>query len=155
MEERQLAVLLHADVVGSTELVHFGLHALWIVAAAVFWLPVLGRPPVYEPLSHPARIAYLIAATIVPTIPASFLTWASTPFYDSYAAAPRVFGISPVDDLQLAGLIMKLGGGAILWAFIVWFFAQWASTESAGSQDMEPVPTPVAWRPSEAPGPGR
>ena len=63
------------EAYASNELVHFGLHALWIVAAAVFWLPVLGRPPVYEPLSYPARIAYLIAATIVPTIPASFLTW--------------------------------------------------------------------------------
>ena len=143
------------EAYASSELVHFGLHALWIVAAAVFWLPVLGRPPVYEPLSYPARIAYLIAATIVPTIPASFLTWASTPFYDSYAAAPRVFGISPVDDLQLAGLIMKLGGGAILWAFIVWFFAQWASTESAGPPDMEPVAAAVLRTPSTAQEPGR
>lgn len=128
------------EVYASNELVHFGLHAVWILSAAVFWLPVLGRPPVYAPMSHAGKIAYLIAATIVPTIPASFLTWASTPFYDSYADAPRVFGISPVDDLQLAGLIMKLGGGAILWAFIVWFFARWASAEAAGEPAMDLVP---------------
>lgn len=117
--------------------VHFGLHVLWIVAAAAFWLPVLGSEPVVRPLSPPAKVGYLIAATILPTIPASFLTWAETPFYVSYADAPRLWGLSAVDDLQLAGLIMKLGGGTILWGYIVVLFIRWASLES--KSDLPPT----------------
>jgi len=123
----------------SNTLVHFGLHVLWVFSAILFWLPVLGQRPVYQPLSHPAKAAYLIAATILPTIPAAFLTWANTPLYDSYAAAPRVWGISPLDDLQLAGVVMKVGGGTILWAYILWFFGRWASSERAGAQDLQLV----------------
>ena len=64
------------------------------------------------------------------------LTWTETAFYDSYATAPRVWGISPVVDLQLAGVVMKIGGGTILWLFILWLFASWASAEreSAGER---------------------
>lgn len=115
----------------SNSLVHFALHALWILSGCLFWLPILGAEPVTAPLTPAGKVVYLIAATIVPTVPAGFLTWAQAPLYDSYASAPRVWGISPVEDLQMAGLIMKLGGGLILWGFILFVFASWASGESA------------------------
>ncbi|MDW3178681.1 MAG: cytochrome c oxidase assembly protein [Acidimicrobiia bacterium] len=115
----------------SNSLVHFALHALWILSGCLFWLPILGAEPVTAPLTPAGKVVYLIAATIVPTVPAGFLTWAQAPLYDSYASAPRVWGISPVEDLQMAGLIMKLGGGLILWSFILFVFATWASGESA------------------------
>lgn len=115
----------------SNSLVHFALHALWILSGCLFWLPILGAEPASAPLRPAVKVVYLIAATIVPTVPAGFLTWAQTPLYDSYASAPRVWGLSPVEDLQMAGLIMKLGGGLILWSFILFVFATWASGESA------------------------
>jgi putative membrane protein len=114
----------------SNSLVHFSLHALWVVSGGVFWLPILGSQPFVKPLRRPAKIVYLIAATVAPTVPASFLTWTETAFYPSYADAPRVWGISPVLDLQLAGMVMKLGGGIILWSFIIGIFSRWATSES-------------------------
>lgn len=113
----------------SSSLVHFGLHALWIGAAGLFWQPIIGNQPFATPLKHGSRVVYLIAATVIPTVPASFLTWATTPIYDSYAEAPRVWGLGPIEDLQLAGIIMKLGGGFILWGVIAWTFLSWASQE--------------------------
>ena len=113
----------------SNSLVHFSLHALRVLSGCLFWLPILGSEPVVRPLRPPLKIVYLIGATIVPTVPAGFLTWTETAFYDSYATAPRVWGISAVHDLQLAGVIMKIGGGTILWLFILGFFASWASAE--------------------------
>ncbi|WP_040494584.1 cytochrome c oxidase assembly protein [Ilumatobacter nonamiensis] len=118
------------DLYASNSFVHFSLHALWVVAAGIFWLPILGKEPFVKPLQPPAKIVYLIAATIIPTVPASFLTWTETAFYEPYANAPRLWGISPVLDLQLAGLVMKLGGGLILWSFIVAIFARWAAEET-------------------------
>lgn len=114
----------------TNSVVHFSLHALWVVAAGIFWLPILGRQPFVTPLQPPAKIVYLIAATVAPTVPASFLTWTESAFYPSYADAPRLGGISPVLDLQLAGMIMKLGGGIILWSFILGIFIRWATSET-------------------------
>lgn len=114
----------------SNSVIHFGLHALWVLSACLFWLPILGQEPVVARLRPPLQVVYLIAATVVPTVPAGFLTWTQTPIYDSYATAPRVWGITPTQDLQLAGAIMKVGGGLILWTVILWVFATWAASES-------------------------
>lgn len=114
----------------SSSLAHFGLHALWVLSGCLFWLPILGAEPMVRPLNAPLNMVYLIAATILPTVPASFLTWTESAFYDSYASAPRIWGISPVEDLRIAGAIMKVGGGAILWTFIIVLFAFWVSAET-------------------------
>lgn len=132
------------ELYASNSIVHFGLHALWVLSGLVFWLPILGSEPVNRPLRPPLKVVYLIGATIVPTIPASFLTWAETPFYEPYASAPRLFGLSPTDDLQLAGALMKVGGGAILWGFILWVFAAWASSESGIGSRRSPSDRPPA-----------
>ncbi len=113
----------------SNSLVHFSLHALWILAGCLFWLPLVGEEPVLRPLPNPLKVVYLIAASIVPTVPAGFLTWAQSPIYESYAAAPRVWGLSAVQDLQISGLVMKLGGGLILWIWILKVYVSWASSE--------------------------
>jgi hypothetical protein len=38
-------------------------------------------------------------------------------------------GISPVLDLQVAGLVMKVGGGVVLWSFILVIFIRSATRE--------------------------
>lgn len=114
--------------------VHFALHALWVLSAGVFWLPVLGTRPIITPLGDPAKVVYLIVATILPTVPASFLTWARTSYYASYASAPRLWNISPTEDLNLAGAVMKIGGGAVLWTCVVWFFVRWVISEDASAR---------------------
>lgn len=119
------------ELYSSSSVVHLGLHALWVLSAGMFWLPILGKEPLVTPLVPAGKVAYLIAATVLPTVPASFLTWSTTPLYDSYAQAPRVWGLSPTDDLQLAGLFMKLGGGLILWGFIAWVFISWTAEEAS------------------------
>lgn len=125
------------NLYASNSLVHFGLHALWLLSALVFWMPILGAEPVAQPLRPPLKVVYLIAATIVPTIPASFLTWSETAFYEPYSSAPRLWGLSPTEDLQLAGAVMKVGGGFVLWGFILWVFVSWsAEANSPGRKDL-------------------
>lgn len=138
------------ELYASNSLVHFSLHALWVVSGCLFWLPILGSEPVVRPLGPPLKIVYLIGATIVPAIPAGFLTWTETAFYESYATAPRVWGISAVNDLQMAGVIMKLGGGTILWAFILWLFASWASEEHGSTTTRRASPASSAGRSTAA-----
>jgi putative membrane protein len=74
-------------------------------------------------------MVYLFIQTIIPTVPASFLTFASSPLYHFYTTVPRVFGISAVDDTRISGLIMKLGMGIVLWSIIAVLFFRWSSKE--------------------------
>jgi putative membrane protein len=68
----------------------------------------------------------------VPTVPASFLTFASAPVYKIYVGFPRIWGISALGDQQSAGLIMKIGGGLLLWIVITAIFFRWSSREEQG-----------------------
>jgi putative membrane protein len=73
-------------------------------------------------------MAYLFGMSILPTIPAAFLTVADNPLYRAYERGSyRLGGLNVIQDQQAAGLIMKLGGGFYLWAIIIYLFFQWSS----------------------------
>lgn len=55
-------------------------------------------------------ILYLLAADLLNTVLAGFLTFYDQVLYVTYAEAPRVFGISAIDDQAAAGAIMWVGG---------------------------------------------
>jgi len=127
------------DLYLRVDAVHFGMHALWVVAAVLFWMPILNRAPhVFRKLSPPLQMVYLFLSSVIPTVPASFLTWAETPLFPAYAAAPRLWGVSAVQDTQAAGAVMKIGGGLFLWGLIVVIFFRWAATQ----QNAEPRRAP-------------
>jgi putative membrane protein len=108
---------------------HFLVHALIFVTALLIWMPVLSPLPEIPRLSPPPRMIFLFLQSVVPTIPASFLTFGSSPLYHFYEGVPHLWGLSTVDDQRLAGLIMKLGAGLLLWMLIAVIFFRWAGEE--------------------------
>ena len=72
---------------------------------------------------------YIFLQSIVPTVPASFLTLGDKPLYHSYVGLPHLWGVSSLEDQQIAGLIMKIGAGLFLWALIAVIFFRWAADE--------------------------
>jgi putative membrane protein len=118
--------------------VHLVAHVVLFVTATCMWWPVVSPLPEMPTLSYPMRMVYLFLQSLLPTIPASFLTFGTTPLYIFYATAPRVWGISAVTDQLIAGLIMKLVGGAILWGAIgVIFFRWWRLEQRTGWDDLQ------------------
>jgi putative membrane protein len=75
------------------------------------------------------RMLYLFTWSIVPTVPASFLTFGSDPLYKFYEGLPHLFGLTTLADQQLAGLIMKIAAGLLLWLIIAVLFFRWAAEE--------------------------
>jgi putative membrane protein len=114
--------------VGSEPL-HLALHCLIVLSAVIMWWPVFSPLPEMPPISPPGQILYLFVQSLVPTIPASFLTFGHQPLYKVYATFPRLFGISAMTDQLIAGLIMKILGGLILWGFIAVIFFRWGTRE--------------------------
>ena len=105
---------------------HYGLHVLLVSAALLMWLPVCGPlPELRFPL--PTQMVYLFAQSIVPTVPAGWLTFADGAVYPSYDVLPRVFGLSVTDDQQVAGMIMKIVSGFYLWTIIAVLFLRFAT----------------------------
>jgi putative membrane protein len=104
---------------------HFAGHVVLFGSATLMWWPVISPLPEMPGLSYPGRMLYLFLQSIVPTVPASFLTFGSTPLYHFYTTVPRIWGISVLSDQRIAGLAMKLLGGALLWTVIAVVFFRW------------------------------
>ncbi len=113
----------------ASELFHFGIHALLFGTAVLMWWPIVGPIPDLPTLQPFQRMGYLFLQSLVPTVPASFLTLGDAPLYKIYETFPRLWGISAHTDQVIAGLIMKLGGGLLLWGFIAGVFFSWWADE--------------------------
>lgn len=109
---------------------HFAVHSVLFGSALLAWMPVLSPLPEIPKLSRPGQMMYLFVNSLVPTVPASFLVFGATPLYEIYASAPRLFGWSPLLDQGIAGILMKLGGGAILWGSITVIWFRWYQEQS-------------------------
>jgi putative membrane protein len=120
------------DLSVRSELVHFSVHVLLFGASIVVWWPILSPLPERPALTPPAQLLFLFFQSLAPTIPASFLTFGHALLYPIYGTFPRIWGLSALDDQLIAGLLMKIGGGLILWGFIVVIFANWARRERDG-----------------------
>lgn len=115
---------------------HFVAHAVLLVSAMVMWLPVASPLREIPRLAPPAQMLYLFLQTIVPTVPASFLTFGTSALYPIYATFPRLWGVGVVTDQQVAGLIMKIGGGMFLWVVIAVVFFRWYEREEKRPADV-------------------
>ena len=110
---------------------HYMIHLCIFFAALLMWFPVLG--PLKElHLSEPAKLMYLFLMSIVPTVPAGWLTFAEGVVYEAYDKDTNLWGLNPTNDQQLAGAIMKVVGGFYLWGMIaIRFFRYTAGLRAA------------------------
>lgn len=113
---------------------HYSLHFLVVMLSLLMWMPVVG--PLHELHIGPlGKCIYLFLQSVVPTVPAAWLTFAEGAVYKSYDIPVRVFGWSVAADQQLAGAIMKTAGGVFLWTIVVYIFFKRFASEYEGAHD--------------------
>ena len=100
---------------------HYSMHVLLIVTALLVWVPICG-PDRKLHLQSGGKMIYLFLMSVVPTVPAAWLTFAEGAVYNHYDTAVRVWGLSVTTDQQIAGAIMKTGGAIFLWSIVVFLF---------------------------------
>jgi putative membrane protein len=120
-----MVMILHIPLLVNASLdngaLHYGLHVLVVSSSLLMWMPVCG--PVSEfRMGVPGAMIYLFLQSVVPTVPAAWLTFAEGIVYDSYDQPIRLWGISAVQDQQLAGAVMKVAGGLFLWSIVIFLF---------------------------------
>ena len=117
------------DLALRSGLAHFTIHAALLLSAFVIWMPILSPLPEVPRLTAPMKMVFLFLQSVVPTVPASFLTFGSHPLYRRYEQLPKLWGIDALNDQLIAGLIMKIGAGLFIWAIIAVIFFRWAASE--------------------------
>jgi putative membrane protein len=127
-------------------LAHYLLHTVLVFTAFMLWMPVVGPLPELR-ISYPGQMLYLFVTSIIPTVPAGWLTFAEGAIYSAYDVPDRMFGLTITEDQQMAGVIMKLVGGGFLWIIITLRFFQWAAkfTDSDKAVDQAGPPTDLTW----------
>jgi putative membrane protein len=101
---------------------HYSLHVGLVLSSLLMWIPIAAPDPAMR-VGYGGRMVYLFLMSVIPTVPAAWLTFAEGAVYKHYDIAVRVWGLSVTTDQQIAGAIMKVGGSIFLWSIIVflWF----------------------------------
>jgi putative membrane protein len=127
-----LPLLVNASVESGP--LHYLLHVVVVTSSLLMWMPVCGPLPELR-MGTAGMMIYLFLQSVVPTVPAAWLTFAESPIYDAYNRPLRLWGLSVTDDQQLAGAIMKVVGGMYLWAIVIYLFFKRFAARSGDSYD--------------------
>ncbi len=117
--------------------VHIGQHLMFLVTAVLVWWPLLSPLPELPRLSYPGQMLYAFLLTLPMTIVSIFIVYADHVLYPAYAAAPRLWGLSPLADQRLGGLIMWIPGGLFFYLLMTIIFFRWTASardDRAGAQ---------------------
>jgi putative membrane protein len=107
---------------------HYSLHFMVVMTALVMWTPVVGPLPELQ-INDLAKLPYLFVQSVIPTIPAGWLTFAEGTVYRHYRQPVRVWGLTVTEDQQLAGAIMKVGGSVFIWIVMVYIYIRRVSPD--------------------------
>jgi len=107
--------------------IHILQHLMFLVASVLMWWPVLSPLPELPRLSYPLQMLYLFLMSIPMQIISIYITYADQTLYPAYAAAPRIWALSPMEDQLVGGLIMWIPGGLYFFGVISVIFFKWQS----------------------------
>lgn len=111
------------------EAVHIMEHLGFLGTALLFWWVIL-RPTGRARNGGGSEILALFTMALQSGLLGALLTFASTPWYAAYAATTQAWGLTPLEDQQLAGAIMWIPAGTIYTlAAVVLFFVRLAGIE--------------------------
>jgi putative membrane protein len=91
-------------------------HATFLVASLIFWWPVVLPWPGRGQWPRWAMVPYLLVADLQNTVLSAILAFSDRVLYPSYSEAPRVFGLSALQDQVAAGAFMWVVGSL---AFVI------------------------------------
>jgi cytochrome c oxidase assembly factor CtaG len=105
-------------------------HLSYLVAGCLLWWSVFQDVP--RKLAAGARAAYLFGAFVLASPLGLVLALLPSPIYDFYEHADRLWGISPLEDQQLGGVVMAVSEGILFFALFAFYFVRFMAEEDAG-----------------------
>lgn len=114
------------DLMMRSHNVHIMTHLMFIVVAVIMWWPIMSPIAEVPPLPIGARMLYLFLVSLPMQAVAAIITMADVPLYEWYVTAPRTWGLSPLEDQKLGGLLMWVPGNLWMFGAIGILFFLWA-----------------------------
>jgi cytochrome c oxidase assembly factor CtaG len=103
-------------------LVHLLEHLSFFAAGVALWWPLIQPIPMRRHLTGLQPVAYIGTAKAGLAALGIFLTWSTTAIYPFYENTPRIWGLSPVEDQNVAGVIMMVEQSLTLAVVLVVLF---------------------------------
>jgi putative copper resistance protein D len=108
---------------------HYFQHATFLIAALLFWWPVIGADPGRWRLPYPVRLFYLFLAMPQNSFLGVALMSAPAVLYPHYLSNLRTWGPSALADQNLGGIVMWVFGDLVFLAGMAGVVAAWARHE--------------------------
>ena len=109
--------------------VHIVTHLQFMVTAVIMWWPILSPMREYPRLPYGGQMLYLFLIGVPMMLVAAMITLADVVLYPWYSPAPRVLGISPLDDQRYGGMLMWVPGGMFYWVAMSFVWFVWVKRE--------------------------
>jgi putative membrane protein len=128
--------------------VHALEHVAYLATAVLFWMPVVGRDPAPQRLSHPGRILYLFFAMASMAFLGMALFSANHVLYPTYAAVEGT--AEALTDQAMGGTLMWVGGMVFIVPALALVMLDWMRVDERAARRIDArLP---ATQPSLSPG---
>lgn len=123
-----------------SELSHALQHLSFLGTALLFWQAVLRGPQ--RRMGYGVGVLYLFATVVQTGALGALITFSSHLWYPRYGDRAMAWGLTPLTDQQLGGLIMWVPGGLIYVMAGLVLFARWL--EEAGERAVRSPHSPIS-----------
>jgi putative membrane protein len=100
-----------------------------LAAALCFWSGVLGR----RPLNDGARAVLVMTAAVLTDLPGVVMLFAPRAICVMPHENASRFGLTPLEDQQIAGLLMWVPANLVFFSIATWLFARWMSDHQSSA----------------------
>jgi putative membrane protein len=118
-----------------SELLHALQHTSFLVTALLFWYSVLPAAALRQ--LHGAAILSLFGTMVYTGGLGALLTLGRELWYPGYGGAAPLWGLTALEDQQLAGLIMWVPGGVSYLLAAAWLVVDWLRVSELRAVRME------------------
>jgi cytochrome c oxidase assembly factor CtaG len=112
------------DAATQHPLLHAVEHFSFFAAGLALWWPLVQPVPMRRGLTGLQPLGYIAAAKGGLAALGLFLAWSSSAHYPFYEQVPRIWGLSAVEDQNVAGVIMMVEQSLTLVLMMVWVFVR-------------------------------
>jgi putative membrane protein len=107
-----------------SEWIHTLEHLTFLITAMLFWW-ILFKHKRPDHVHYAMTIPFLFLTVLQSGILGALMTFSERPWYPDYAMVVNPWNLTPLEDQQLAGLIMWIPAGAVFSLLTIGFFAAW------------------------------